>query len=42
LSLPARVRIQGEVDMIQQAKPAELVENDPGRVKTQKFEARRE
>jgi len=31
LSLPARVRIQGEVDMIQQAKPAELVENDPER-----------
>ncbi len=29
LSLPAWVRIQGEADMIRQAKPAELVENDP-------------
>ena len=31
LSLPPLVRFRGEADMIRQAKPAELVENDPDR-----------
>jgi hypothetical protein len=42
LSPPPQVRFRGEADIIRQARPAELVENDPGCVKTCAHEKRAE